>query len=330
MYQKGRMTPLQFTGDTLKLIMVGGKGGVGKTTCAAAIAYRKALEGQRVLIISSDPAPSLSDIFDVPLGEEERPVYANMHLFGMEISSELVLKNWKERFGPEIYEVVSSFADVDYDFVDYIGTAPGIEEEYMLSFIVDLVNKGSYDVVVWDTAPAGHTLRLLSLPKLFLTHLEAATKFYLNVYGYFERLRDTIKLKNSKRTLLQIISGWQALSEGIVRFISDPGLTSYVLVTIPEALGVRLTERIVQEFELNGLTVGNLIINHVIRQADCDFHRTRKAMQERYIATLAQLFSEINRVKLYLRPQEVRGMSSIAEVADALFDGERNEIPCGP
>jgi arsenite-transporting ATPase len=299
--------------------MIGGKGGVGKTTCAAAIAYQKALEGKRVLIVSSDPAPSLSDIFDVTLGSDERRISSDLPLFGMEISSDVVLKRWKERFGPEIYEVISSFADVDYDFVDYVGTAPGIEEEYMLSFIVDLVEGGTYDVVVWDTAPAGHTLRLLNLPRLFLRHLEAATKFYLNMFSYLEKLRDTVRLKGTKRTLLEVIAGWEALSERIVRFITDEELTSYVLVTIPEALGVKLTERIVAEFHQNGLKVGNLVVNYVIKNADCEFHIARKAMQEHYVAMLSQMFGNTNMVQLYLRPREVKGIQSISEVADALF-----------
>jgi arsenite/tail-anchored protein-transporting ATPase len=318
-YQKEDMAFLNINAPSVRLIMVGGKGGVGKTTCAAAIAYQKALEGKTVLIVSSDPTPSLSDIFDIPLGNEERPICSDLRLFGMEISSELVLERWKERFGPEIYEVISSFADVDYDFVDYIGTAPGIEEEYMLSFIVDLVESGVYDVVVWDTAPAGHTLKLLSLPRLFLKHLEAATKFYLNMFSYLEKLRDTVRLKTTKRTLLEVIAGWEALSERIVRFIRDRDLTSYVLVTIPEALGVRLTERVMAEFHLNDLKVGNLIVNYVIREVDCEFHKTRKAMQDHYLDMLSQLFSEINMVKLYLRPHEVKGLQSIAEVAGALF-----------
>jgi len=118
-----------------KLIMVGGKGGVGKTTCASAIAVRIASDGKKVLIISSDPTPSLSDIFEVTIGGNETKIIDNNELYGLEISSDAVLKKWKDRFGSEIYEVISSFASVDYDFVDYIGTAPGIEEEYMLSLL---------------------------------------------------------------------------------------------------------------------------------------------------------------------------------------------------
>ena len=303
----------------VKLIMVGGKGGVGKTTCASAVALRLAKDGRKVLIITSDPAPSLSDIFEKAIGDTETRIHDEYELYGLEVSSDIVLKRWKERFGPEIYEVVSSFARVDYDFVEYIGTAPGIEEEYMLNFIMELVEGGSYDVVVWDTAPAGHTLRLLKLPELFLSHMEAATKFYMNMYGYIEKVKDTVRLKESKRTLLQIIAGWEALSERIVEFIRDRASVKYLIVTIPEALGVKMTRRVIGELEENSLAVENIVINNVVQDADCEFHQLRKAMQEVYIDELIEAYRNKTLTILYLAPYEIKGMERIAEVARLLF-----------
>ena len=306
----------------VKLIMVGGKGGVGKTTCASAIALKIAMAGKRVLVISSDPTPSLSDIFDVNIGSEEKRIGDTSALYGLEISSEVVLKKWKERFGPEIFEVISSFADVDYDFVDYIGTAPGIEEEYMLNFILELVESKKYDVIVWDTAPAGHTLRLLRLPHLFLRHMEAATKFYMHMYGYLEKIKDAVTLRASKRTLLEIIGNWEALAEKIVEFIRDEKLTKYIIVTIPEALGVRLTERVIGEFRENKLMVENIIINNVVKEEDCEFHRLRRHMQGQYMDSIKNTYKDKNIVTLYLSPLEVKGMERINKVAHALFGEE--------
>jgi arsenite/tail-anchored protein-transporting ATPase len=303
----------------VKLIMIGGKGGVGKTTCASAIALKLAQEGRRVLIITSDPAPSLSDIFEKEIGDTEQRIDDAYELYGLEVSSDIVLKRWKDRFGPEIYEVVSSFASVDYDFVEYIGTAPGIEEEYMLNFIMELVECGTYDVVVWDTAPAGHTLRLLKLPQLFLSHMEAATKFYMNIYGYIEKVKDTVRLKESKRTLLEIIAGWEALSEKIVEFIRDARAVKYLIVTIPEGLGVKMTNRVIGELEGNNLAVENLVINNVVRDADCEFHRIRKVMQQSYIEELRKTYAKKNISILYLAPYEIKGIERIAGIAGALF-----------
>lgn len=313
------MPLLEIRDDRVKLIMVGGKGGVGKTTCASAVALQLARDGRKVLLLSSDPTPSLADIFEMPVGDSEVRLTDGCELFGLEVSSDMILKRWKERFGPEIYEVVSSFANVDYDFVDYVGTAPGIEEEYMLHFIVDLVQGGRYDTVVWDTAPAGHTLRLLRLPHLFLSHMEAATKFYMNMYSYLEKVKDMVTQKAGRRTLLEIIRSWERLSQRIIDFVRDGTATRYILVTIPEALGVRLTERMLRELEENGLRVKNLVINYVVRDEDCAFHRARRQMQDHYIGVLENMRSGLNLVMLYLSAHEIKGLDRIEGISNALF-----------
>jgi arsenite-transporting ATPase len=300
--------------------MIGGKGGVGKTTCASAIALHFALQRKKTLIISSDPTPSLSDIFEMEIGDRETPIRNIANLWGIEISSEVVLKKWKERFGPEIYEVVSSFASLDYDFVDYVGGAPGIEEEYMLNYILELVESGEYELVVWDTAPAGHTLRLLHLPQIFLRHLEAATKFYMNLYSYFEKLKESVKFKKGKKSLLEIISGWEGLAEKVVNFIRDPEKTEFIVVTIPEALGVKQTERILKDFDDYQLNVNHLIVNYVIQEADCEFHRIRREMQQSYIGVLKNQYSHrIQLIEVGLSPCEIKGVDRIKKVADILF-----------
>lgn len=314
----------QLAKEDNKLIMIGGKGGVGKTTCAAAFALHFSEMGRKTLVISSDPTPSLSDIFETSIGDRETSIHGIQGLYGIEISSEVVLDMWRKRFGPEIYEVISSFANLDYDFVDYIGSAPGIEEEYMLNYILDLVESGQYDLVIWDTAPAGHTLRLLHLPHIFLKHLEAATKFYLNIYSYFEKVKDSVRLRKGKRSLLEIISTWENLAEKIVRFIRDPAKTTFLLVTIPEALGVKQTERIIKDFDKYQLTVRYLIINHVIEHADCSFHKVRQKMQKMYLRTLEENYgSRIEMVHVPESPLEVMGIDRIKEISQILFQPRR-------
>jgi arsenite-transporting ATPase len=312
------MRDADFAGN--KLIMVGGKGGVGKTTCSAALAMHFARAGQPTLLISSDPTPSLSDIFEMDIGERGKPIQGVTNLQGLEICAEIIRQRWKERFGPEIYEVISAFANLDYDFVDYIAGAPGIEEEYMLNYIMELVESDQYERVIWDTAPAGHTLRLLHLPQLFLNHLEAAAKFYINLYGAFAKIAGTARLKKSKRTLLQIIEGWKELSQKVLDFLGDGRRTSFVIVTIAEALGVRLTERVLKDFEIFHLRVPHLIINNLVREADCAFHRQRLSMQRKYVNLLRETYGRrMSLVEVPLLPYEVRGVKRITQVSDILF-----------
>jgi arsenite-transporting ATPase len=312
------MRDADFAGN--KLIMVGGKGGVGKTTCSAALAMHFARTGQPTLLISSDPTPSLSDIFEMDIGEREKPIKGVTNLQGLEICAEIIRQRWKERFGPEIYEVISAFANLDYDFVDYIAGAPGIEEEYMLNYILELVESDRYERVIWDTAPAGHTLRLLHLPQLFLKHLEAAAKFYINLYGAFAKITSTARLKKSKRTLLQIIEGWKELSQKVLDFLGDGRRTSFVIVTIAEALGVRLTERVLKDFEIFHLRVPHLIINNLVQEADCAFHRQRLSMQRKYVNLLRETYGQrMSLVEIPLLPYEVRGVKRITQVSEILF-----------
>lgn len=314
------MSLVELEKSNKRLIMTGGKGGVGKTTCAAAIALHFASLGKKTLIISSDPTPSLSDIFEMKIGERETPVDGLKNLHGLEITSDIVLKRWKKRFGREIYEVISSFLPVEYEIIDYIGTAPGIEEEYMLDFILELVEGGRYDQVVWDTAPAGHTLQLLDVPKLFITHLTAALKVYMGFTDYLKKMRELAKLKESPRSVIDIIHSWRALAEKVVDFIKDPKSTEFILVTIPEALGVKQSERIVETFDQYGLQVQHMIINNVIRVADSDFLKSRQKMQQHYLDYLKKKYEDrIELIEVPLAPYEIKGIERIRNVSEKLF-----------
>ncbi len=295
-----------------RVIMFGGKGGVGKTTASATTALHYALRGKKTIIISSDMSPSLSDMFEIEIGPRETPIPGIPGLHGLEISPDEVMKRWKVKFGPEIYEAARNLVTMPYDdLVDYAAMAPGIQEEFMLDYILERIKDGGYDVVVWDTAPAGATLRLLDLPHKFLQHLRAAPKIYLGV-------RDKLKLKQTP--LLGLINSWSELAEEITRFFKDPANTAFILVTIPEALGVYQTQRLVGEFARFGLEVRHLIINHVITEPDSDFLRARQDMQAPYIQLLRDEYGQ--RMDIIQVPEfayEIKGVERLKSLEKALF-----------
>jgi arsenite-transporting ATPase len=295
-----------------RVLMFGGKGGVGKTTSSAATALHFARRGLRTLIISSDLTPSLSDIFETDIGPAERPIPGVENLYGLEIDPDEVMRRWKEKFGPEVYAAASALVDLPYDeVVDYVAMAPGIQEEFMLDYILERVRDRRYDLVVWDTAPAGDTLRLLGLPQRFLEHLRVAPKVYLEV-------RDTFKL--SRTPFLEIIESWKRLSEQTIRFFTDPENVEFIMVTIPEALGVYQSRRVMRDLRRHGLTVRYLIVNDIIREPDCEFHRQRWEMQQRYIRQLREELDDgLTLVELPLLPYEVKGVERLAEVEGHLF-----------
>lgn len=292
--------------------MFGGKGGVGKTTTSAATALHFAAMGRRTLIISSDMTPSLSDIFECEIGRHETAIPGVEDLWGLEIDPDEVMRRWKVKFGPQIYEASQVFVDMPYDeLVDYVGMAPGIQEEFLLDFILDRVRHGGYDLVVWDTAPAGDTLRLLELPYKFLSHLRVAPRVYLNV-------RD--KLQLGKVPFLELIDSWRDLSAEITGFFQDPANAEFVLVTIPEALGVYQARRLVGEFARFGLEIERMVVNHVIAQADSGFLRQRQAMQRPYVQLLEKEYG--HRMSITLVPlfaQEIKGVERLGQVERVLF-----------
>jgi arsenite-transporting ATPase len=295
-----------------RVLMFGGKGGVGKTTCSAATALHYALAGAKTLIISSDLTPSLSDIFEMEIGPAEQAVKGTKKLYALEIGPAEVMKRWKEKFGPQVYEAASALVNMEYDeIVDYVALAPGIQEEFMLDYILERIKDGRYDLVVWDTAPAGDTLRLLDLPYKFIEHLRLAPQVYLGV-------RDAFQLK--KIPFLEIIEEWKALAGEITEFMRDPANTEFILVTIPEALGVYQTRRLVRDLGRYGLDVRYLIVNSVIKNPGCEFHRVRREMQSMYIGIVREEYGERMEVmELPLFPYEMKGVERLKELERMLF-----------
>jgi len=298
-----------------RVIMFGGKGGVGKTTFSAATALHYALAGQRTLIISSDLAPSLSDIFETELGPTEQPVRGVKNLWGLEVSREEVMRRWKKKFGPEVYAAATSLVDLGYDeVVDYVSIAPGIQEEFMLDYILERVRDDRYEMIVWDTAPAGDTLRLLEMPHKLFSHLKFAPRIYLQV-------RDNLKL--DRVPFGEIIEGWSKLSGEITDWFRNPDSVTFVLVTIPEALGVYQSRRLVGQFAHYGLDIRHMIINQVVSEAECEFHRQRQAMQAPYLDLLTSEFAgRMELVRVPAQPWEVKGVARLREIEQILFDSD--------
>ncbi len=299
-----------------RVIMFGGKGGVGKTTSSAATALHYASLGRRTCIISSDLSPSLSDIFETEIGAVERPIPGVDNLWGLEINSEEVMRRWKDKFGDEIYAAASALVDLSYDeVVDYVAIAPGIQEEFMLDYILERVRDGRYEMIVWDTAPAGDTLRLLELPYKLISHLKMAPRIYMQV-------RDSFKL--DRVPFSEIIAGWSELSDEIANWFRNPDNVAFVLVTIPEALGVYQSRRLVGQFAEFGLQVKHMIVNHVISEPDCDFHRQRQMMQAPYLQMLTDEYAgRMALVQVPARPWEVKGVSRLREIERILFSTGR-------
>ena len=300
-----------------RIAMFCGKGGVGKTTCASTTAVHFALKGYRTLLISTDPAPSLSDMLELDVRGKVTPIPSVENLEAVELDYDRVVEMWKERFGDEVYELISSFLPVEEDIIEYVAGAPGIDEEFALSYVYDLYISEKYDIIIWDTAPAGGTLSLLKLQDTFYTHLGEAAKLYVKVRSALSALTEG----RAQRDPLKIIKEWEHLAQVVLEMLKDEGTQAY-LVTIPEALGVNQTQRIANDLEKFGLHIGGVIINNVLTEeaANTGFYRSRREMQLKYVEEIERTYTDIMPVvKLPLQPFEVKGVEALRKVEELLF-----------
>jgi arsenite-transporting ATPase len=299
------------------IVMFCGKGGVGKTTCASATAIHYASLGQRTLLISTDPSPSLSDILEQDVKGKITQIPEVMKLEAVELDYSKVLDLWMAKFGDEVYEVISSFLPVGREILDYIAGAPGIDEEFALSYVYDLYKSKKYDVIVWDTAPAGGTLSLLYIQETFYTHMRDAAKLYI-------RLKETLEslTGREKRDPLRIIHEWEILAKNVLDMVRSKNTVAF-LVTIPEGLGVSQTERIKHDFEKFGIQIGGVIVNNLIPESGLgaeELLMKRRKVQSQYESILESKYADSNLVKLPLQEYEVKGITALKRVEKQLYD----------
>ena len=287
--------------------MFAGKGGVGKTTCAAATALHYALLGEEALVISTDPTPSLSHIFEVK--EKQKPVRVLNGLYLAELGMDEVKQMWDEKFGREVYEVFASFVSVSYEqFADFITSIlPGLRDEFTVDYIRRLASEKRYRRIVWDTAPLGQTLGLLKTPAMLSQHLKPAPRIY-------SRLKFGAE---TRRPVLDIIKGWERLSAEDMDFLRSA--VRFVMVTIPEALAVEQLEGIVAEFDQFGFKVKQLIINNVIMAPTSEFLVTKAQQQRRYIELLHDRYHYMEIVELPMFPREIKGVERLKDIEESLF-----------
>jgi arsenite-transporting ATPase len=287
--------------------MFAGKGGVGKTTCAAATALHHASLGMRTLIVSTDPTPSLSHIFEVGRSSRANKTPHNLRI--EEIGVDRVKQMWDEKFGREVYEVFSSFVDIGYEeFVDFVtDVLPGMRDEFMTDYIRELTLKNEYEKVVWDTAPLGQTLGLLNMPAMLGKHLRTAPRIY-----------SRLKLgTESKRSVLDIIKGWEELSARDMEFLRSQ--VEFVIVTIPEALAVEQLDDIFAEFGKHQLKVGRLVVNNVIKDTSSEFLLTKSRQQREYIELLQRRYPDLEKTELPMFSREIKGIDRLQDIWASLF-----------
>lgn len=304
--------------DSLKFILFGGKGGVGKTTCAAATALHlsKSKPEKKILVFSTDPAHSLSDSFDLEIGDEVTPIAEN--LYGLEIDAKKLQEEFKLEHQVDIFDLATRAMYFDKDILlDFFSfSLPGMDELMAIMKIIDLLNTGEYDLVIVDTAPTGHTIRLLGYLDQMLEQIDVMEKSQ-EKYRYAEaRFRGRRYVKDEADEFLD------QLREDVRRIksiLTDSSATEFVVVVAPEAMGIYETQRLLTVLKKNKIPVNHIIVNGVNPRVECDFCISRRENQEKYTKVMEEKFLEYDIIAMPLFPHEVRGAENLSEFARVLF-----------
>ena len=292
-----------------RVLFFGGKGGVGKTTCASAMALAASQAGKRVLLVSTDPAHSTSDMFERHIGPE--PVELLPNLFGLEIDgafeSERYVTNVKEQirglFGHHILKEANRQ-------IDLAASMPGAEEMALFDRIGALIRgeDDRFDLLVFDTAPTGHTLRLIKMPELMEAWIRALSRSRRAMLGIEQDdATDPVMLSLAERL--------EHLREFRARLLS-PRVSAFILVLVAERLPIEETARAIVQLEEAGVTIGGLVVNRILPETSPDpFLRSRHDQEVIYLDEIDRRFVKHVLVRVPQLATDVHGVKTLEHLA---------------
>ena len=287
-----------------RYLFFSGKGGVGKTTMASATAIHYAIEGKKTLIVTTDPASNLADVFEQAIGHKITSINGIKNLSAMEIDPDEATKEYKEK-------IIGPFRDImPEDVLASINeqlSGPCTTEMASFDRFIDFMETDEYDVIVFDTAPTGHTIRLLELPVDWSKHIEESAKGSgQTCLGPVQTIQDS-KDKYDRATNL----------------LKDPERTSFIFVMRPEELSLYETLRASKELETIGVKSGELIINGMLPEEVCEieFFKKKYEAQQKVITLTEEAIKKPKRY-MFLRDNEVKGIDALTDVGRELFNGK--------
>ncbi len=323
-----------------RILFVGGKGGVGKTTTAAALGVSLAARGEECLLVSTDPAHSLGDVFDVRIGDENTPL--GPHLHGLEIDPDAQVERHLEAVRRAMRDFVlpDMYGEIDRQ-MELTRLAPGAVEAAMLERMASIMIEDSaqYDRVIFDTAPTGHTLRLLSLPEIMsawtdglLRHRErsdAAGRALKRMQragagddlSYIDQAADDVTDARSQR-IREVLMARRRTFAQARRLLLDPSTSAFILVVIPEKLPIAESRKALEVLRRVEMPVLGLVVNRVLPRAPLgDFLEQRRGQETQYLRQIDETFAGIPRVEVPLLPRDVEGLPALQLVARHLLPG---------
>jgi arsenite-transporting ATPase len=301
-----------------RILFFGGKGGVGKTTCAAAVALGAARRGRHVLLVSTDPAHSTSDIFEVPFSAEEREVAPG--LTGLEIDGEHEAARYLDGVKGQIAKMFSPRVLRQAERqIELAGSMPGVADVALFDRLADLVvsRAARYDLLVFDTAPTGHTLRLLQMPELMATWIGALVT---RREAVVRSTRDPGAGDPPSDPILEALERRRARLVDMRAILSERDRTGFVFVLLPERLAIEETARAIHTLRDAHLDVTGLIVNRVLpEEATGSFVESRRVQERVYREEIDRRFAAFPRVTIPQLEADVHGIKDLARIGALLL-----------
>jgi arsenite-transporting ATPase len=309
----------------VRILLFSGKGGVGKTTLAAATGLRLARNGRRTLVMSVDPAHSLADSFDIGTDLFSNETFDPYRIMDRLDLQEVNIQAELKRHWSEISTYVASVlrtTGVSEIEAQELAILPGMEELSAMMYVNQYAREQRYDVIVIDCAPTAESLRFVAMPGTldwYIKHIFPTQRALLKAVRPIANRVSPVELPPD-RYFGNILELYQKL-EGADELLGDPVTTSVRLVTNPERMVVRETQRAFVYFSLHGLTVDRIIVNRVLPEDAGDgFFAEWHRSHERALAEIEEYFAPVPVSRVPLSTHEVVGRERLEQVADALYD----------
>mmetsp|Transcript_34134 Transcript_34134/g.72729 ORF Transcript_34134/g.72729 Transcript_34134/m.72729 type:complete len:560 (-) Transcript_34134:132-1811(-) len=272
--------------DDLKFVFVGGKGGVGKTTSSSAIATLLAQHcGKRILLVSTDPAHSLGDAFRCQFSNEPTsPGVENLHVMEVdptetmqrelnkwaELAKEIAVDNDNDG-GEDENDIVNKIKQ----FQEWLSGIPGIDEATALSSAIEHIESDKFDLIVFDTAPTGHTLKLLGMPDILQAGIEKLQGWQSTLWGYWDVVKGlgssaSKKRLRAKEDVSEMLENYRKGIQKVALMLQDQRRTRFVVVCIAEYLSVSETQRLLRELKKNEVRASHIIVNQLVVDSALD------------------------------------------------------------
>lgn len=301
-----------------KIIFVGGKGGVGKSTSSAALALAFSQSGEKTLIVSTDPAHNLGDIFHKKVGNEQTRLEEN--LWGIEINPIQESKRYIESVKENLKGLVKSemVAEVHRQ-IDMASASPGADEAALFDRIVSIIleQRENFDKIIFDTAPTGHTIRLFSLPELMSVWIDGLIERRKKINNnYSQLLNDGEPVEDP---IYEVLQKRKEKFAAVRDIILDGVVTGFTFVLIPERLPILETEKAIKQLDAHHLHIRTLIVNKVLPDyADGEFLQKRRSQEQGYLKEIEKVFKKQTLVKVPLFEEDVSDQQKLSAFADHL------------